>query len=150
MNTPAAEMTPPRPPSKKKSRVRTVLLVLAAAVILLAIVWRMKKPHHGAKPVKPDAYTQPVEVQPVVKGDISIYLESLGTVTPLATVTVRTQISGQLTQVAFTEGQMVAQGDILAVIDPAGRHQGRARAEPGPAPPGPGPAGGGPDRSLPL
>jgi len=51
-------------------------------------------------------------------GDISLSLDALGTVTPLATVTVRPQLSGYLTQVAFTEGQMVKQGDFLAQIDP--------------------------------
>ena len=51
-------------------------------------------------------------------GDISLSLDALGTVTPLATVTVRPQLSGYLTQVAFAEGQMVKQGDFLAQIDP--------------------------------
>jgi multidrug efflux system membrane fusion protein len=45
-------------------------------------------------------------------------LSQLGTVTPLATVTVKTQISGYLTEVAFREGQMVKKGDFLAQIDP--------------------------------
>jgi multidrug efflux system membrane fusion protein len=45
-------------------------------------------------------------------------LTALGTVTPLATVTVKTQIAGQLVQVAFQEGQMVRAGDFLAQIDP--------------------------------
>jgi len=60
----------------------------------------------------------PVVVNIARKGDINIILNGLGTVTPLATVTVTTQISGYLTQVNFTEGQLVNKGDVLAVIDP--------------------------------
>jgi multidrug efflux system membrane fusion protein len=51
-------------------------------------------------------------------GDIRIILNELGTVTPLATVTVKTQISGQFTQIGFQEGQLVNKGDFLAQIDP--------------------------------
>jgi multidrug efflux system membrane fusion protein len=60
----------------------------------------------------------PVLVNLVRKADLNIILDGLGTVTPLATVTVRTQINGQLTSVNFTEGQLVHQGDLLAIIDP--------------------------------
>lgn len=60
----------------------------------------------------------PVGVAQVAKGDIAIRLNALGTVTPLATVTVRPQVSGQVQSINFTEGQMVKQGDLLAVIDP--------------------------------
>jgi multidrug efflux system membrane fusion protein len=60
----------------------------------------------------------PVVVRPASKEDVNVYLEGLGTVTPLATVTVRTQINGQLVQVNFAEGQLVNKGDLLAVIDP--------------------------------
>ena len=60
----------------------------------------------------------PVVAQPVSTGNINIIYNALGTVTPLATVTVRSQINGQITQIAFTEGQMVKQGDLLAVVDP--------------------------------
>jgi len=59
----------------------------------------------------------PVLVRTAAKGNIDINLDGLGTVTPLANVTLRTQISGQLNQVNFEEGQMVKKGDLLAVID---------------------------------
>lgn len=60
----------------------------------------------------------PVGTAQAQKGEIPIVLKALGTVTPLATVTVKTQITGQLVQVAFTEGQVVKKGDLLAVVDP--------------------------------
>jgi multidrug efflux system membrane fusion protein len=60
----------------------------------------------------------PVAVVTAAKGEIPITVNALGTVTPLAMVTVRTQIAGQLTQVAFTEGQMLKEGDFLVQIDP--------------------------------
>jgi membrane fusion protein, multidrug efflux system len=54
----------------------------------------------------------------VAKGDIPIILKALGTVTPLANVTVKTQITGQLQAVNFTEGQAIKKGDLLAQVDP--------------------------------
>jgi multidrug efflux system membrane fusion protein len=60
----------------------------------------------------------PVGIAAAAKGDIPIVIRALGTVTPLATVTIKTQITGQLVQVEFTEGQAVKQGDLLAVVDP--------------------------------
>ncbi len=52
------------------------------------------------------------------RADIPVLIEALGTVTPLVSVTVRPQVSGVLKEVLFTEGQMVKQGQVLAVIDP--------------------------------
>ncbi|WP_447776819.1 efflux RND transporter periplasmic adaptor subunit [Variovorax boronicumulans] len=52
------------------------------------------------------------------QSDIPVQLEALGTVTPLANVTVQPQVSGVLTAVLFKEGQMVKKGDVLATIDP--------------------------------
>ncbi|GJD49245.1 Multidrug resistance protein MdtA [Methylobacterium crusticola] len=60
---------------------------------------------------------QAVGVATVTRGDMPVVLSGLGTVTPLATVTVRSQVSGYLTQIGFREGQTVRQGDFLAQID---------------------------------
>ena len=60
----------------------------------------------------------PVAAAPVKALDIDIIQDALGTVTPLATVTVRTRVDGQLMRVAFQEGQIVKAGDVLAEIDP--------------------------------
>lgn len=61
---------------------------------------------------------QPVGAATIDTGDIRIVLNELGTVTSLATVTVKTQINGQLVAVGFAEGQQVRKGDFLAQIDP--------------------------------
>jgi len=61
---------------------------------------------------------QPVGVAAAKVGDIDITRDAQGAVTPLSTVTVRPQVSGQLVRVGFTEGQMVKAGDLLAQIDP--------------------------------
>jgi membrane fusion protein, multidrug efflux system len=62
-------------------------------------------------------------------GDIPVTLAALGTVAPLATATVKTQVSGQLQQIAFKEGQMVRKGDFLAQIDPRPFQNTLAQAE---------------------
>jgi multidrug efflux system membrane fusion protein len=59
----------------------------------------------------------PVVVAPAAVGDIDITLNALGTVTSLATVTIKSQISGYLVNVAYQEGQVVKKGDLLAEID---------------------------------
>ena len=60
----------------------------------------------------------PILAQPARTADIPVYLTGLGTVTPLATVTVRSRVDGQLLRVQFEEGQFVKAGQLLAEIDP--------------------------------
>ncbi|KAB7784468.1 MdtA/MuxA family multidrug efflux RND transporter periplasmic adaptor subunit [Methylorubrum populi] len=67
---------------------------------------------------RPAEMKQAVGIAPVVAGDMPVVLQGLGTVTPLATVSIRSQISGYLTKIGFREGQMVKEGDFLAQIDP--------------------------------
>ena len=62
-------------------------------------------------------------------GDVPVYVTALGTVTPAATVTVRTQLSGQLFSVAFREGQMVSKGQALAQVDPRPYQQALLQAQ---------------------
>jgi membrane fusion protein, multidrug efflux system len=96
-------------------------LVIVLVIVLLMVVFvmylRQKQPvtvprgRNGQGPVA-------VSVATAVSGDIQVKIPALGTVTPLATVTVRTQITGTLQKIFFTEGQVVRQGESLAQIDP--------------------------------
>ena len=60
----------------------------------------------------------PVSVAKATTADVPVVIDALGTVTPLATVNVRPQVSGPLVKLAFQEGQMVRAGALLAQIDP--------------------------------
>jgi multidrug efflux system membrane fusion protein len=94
---------------------------LVIVLIVAGVVWWTRQgtaPQQGVAGAGRGAGA-PMSIVPetVAKGDIGINLNALGTVTSLATVTVRTQISGYLIRVAFKEGDEVKKGDLLAEID---------------------------------
>ncbi|NKJ47655.1 multidrug transporter subunit MdtA [Burkholderia sp. SG-MS1] len=123
----------------KRHRGRNIALTIAALVILGVVLWRWHpwggpggasgagaasgasgarapggRGGRGAMANMP----QPVHVASATQGEMPVVLTALGTVTPLATVTVLPQLSGVLQDVYFKEGQMVKKGDLLAQIDP--------------------------------
>jgi membrane fusion protein, multidrug efflux system len=107
------------PPAWRRLPSRRALWIIAVVALVAVVAWII---HHGRQlqAASQGARGGPmaVAVATATTGDITIRLPALGTVTPLATVTVKTQISGQLQQIAFKEGQLVKRGDFLAQIDP--------------------------------
>jgi multidrug efflux system membrane fusion protein len=96
-----------------------IALLILALLTGFVLYLRTKQPL-AAPPRGRNGQNTPVAVSvaTAVLGDIQVKIPALGTVTPLATVTVRTQIIGTLQKIFFTEGQFVHQGDALAQIDP--------------------------------
>lgn len=109
----------PEVPARKKRRFPWSLLICAALVALVGAGWLIR-PQQQAGPGMRRAFNGPVPVATatVEKGSLPVTLTALGTVTPLTTVTVRSQISGRLTKISFQEGQDVKAGDPLAEVDP--------------------------------
>jgi multidrug efflux system membrane fusion protein len=115
-------LAPPRdsrPFIARHWRALTIALVIVALLVGFVLYLRTKQPV-AAPPRGRNGQNGPVAVSVATAalGDIQVKIPALGTVTPLATVTVRTQIIGTLQKIFFTEGQFVHQGDALAQIDP--------------------------------
>lgn len=113
-------------PGRKGGAGPRVVLSLVAVAVLGAGVWLARSRGEGAGAkggAAPSASSPldrpvPVVVAAVERRDVPVYIEGLGTVTPLATVNVKSQVEGRLDKVLFTEGQSVKKGDLLAIIDP--------------------------------
>ena len=109
-----------KPQAENSGKSRWWLWLIVAVVILAAlIVWQ----RHGAAPQAkttgdPAARAITVSAAVAKQGDIGIFLDALGTVTPVYTVTVTGRVQGEITQVYYREGQMVHKGDPLLEIDP--------------------------------
>jgi multidrug efflux system membrane fusion protein len=129
MDEPLVEQTEPDPEqspppvvsrSSPNRHVRWILLiVLVVGGVVAFLVLRQVKgtAKTGDRPQSPAALSVATAV--AVKGNIGVYINALGSVTPLSTVTVKSRVDGQLMSVNYREGQIVHQGDVLAEIDPS-------------------------------
>ena len=103
-------------------RRRRILWLAGLAVLIALVVWVI---HHrlASQAGEPSMAAMmggplPVSTAPVSTADVPVVIDALGTVTPLATVTVRPQVTGPIVKIAFTEGQMIQKGGLLAEVDP--------------------------------
>jgi multidrug efflux system membrane fusion protein len=101
---------------------RLFWLTVAGAVVLAVsgavLTWRHMSAQAQQAAAKQPPPPLPVTVARVVRKDVAVYLEALGTVQALNTIAIRTQVDGKLQSVNYIEGQEVRQGDTLAIIDP--------------------------------
>ena len=88
-----------------------LLLVVALAVVLL---WRH---HEASKKAKPAPPKITITTATAKTGDIGVYLDAIGTVTPVYTDSITSQVNGLVVAVHYTEGQLVGKGDPLVDID---------------------------------
>ncbi len=109
--------------------------VIAAAVLIVAawLVWGGGRPGAAAEGAGATAAPRqppvPVRLVSAERGSLAVRQRAIGTVTPLAAVTVRSRVEGELHKVVFEEGQHVRKGQVLAEIDPARYRAQLARAE---------------------
>jgi multidrug efflux system membrane fusion protein len=121
----APDSKPADEPQPEHRRRRWPWIAVVVGGVLAYLVFRgaHKTPAgdgSAAGPAKGQAAARAIPVVAATSrtGDLGVYLNGLGTVTPLSTVTVRSRVDGQLMNVSFKEGQLVQKGDLLAEIDP--------------------------------
>lgn len=104
----------PRTAGHSRSRRGLWIAVVVVVAVIALVVFHLL----NTKPARTGVPAQVVSVAAAKLGDMPEIQSSLGTVTPLATVTVLPQLSGYLTEVGYQEGQDVKKGQFLAQIDP--------------------------------
>lgn len=102
-----------------RARRRTVSIAITLLILggLGYIGWTSLQQKQATGRVRPDLAVPVLAATPRIQ-DVPVYLDGVGSVRALNTVTVRSQVDGKLIAVNFTEGQDVKKGDVLGEIDP--------------------------------
>lgn len=103
--------------SHARRRLVSIVIVLLILGGLGYIAWTSYAQKRTQNQVRPDLTVPVLAATPRIE-DVPVYLDGVGTVRALNTVTVRAQVDGKLSSVNFIEGQDVKKGDVLAEIDP--------------------------------
>lgn len=111
------------PPARRFSSRSKRISWIVAIVVIAVVTFLLLRPSgetrdDGGRGGRRGGPATTVGTAKAVARDVPVEIESLGTVTPAATVTVRPQVSGVITRILFREGQLVRRGQILAEIDP--------------------------------
>ena len=113
----AAATAPPYGTSNRQTT-RNRVYWGAGIAIAVVLLWLLIRLLGEGKPKSTASQDIEVAVATASQGDIDVYLDALGTVTPVYTVTVASRVAGALTEIHYKEGQIVKKNDLLAVIDP--------------------------------
>src|SRR6266853_2793825 len=117
------ELARPAHVANGTSKSKSMWVVCLVAIVVLGVTFavRSEKLKHKGNPTAADEASHSVIIRAgtAYRGDMGVYINALGTVTPISTINVFSQVSGQVLAVHYREGQIINKGDPLIDIDPS-------------------------------